>query len=931
MLVLFRPWRTGADLKTNQDITWEAAFQSHTFSDAQTRIMANFNLRYECLDARDDYRAELMQDLEGDLPAWMDGNTYTELAAEGKQQLVMEDMADYGVDADILTNPTKHGRRHKARERQAAVIRNLMDGCKWSSAIPSNTADHPPVDTEPMPDKSPLFWKSEVDRSKAALLESRRNQDVAVKQQKSNTSRCYIDQVEIVRKKHLVRSQHDESDDVIVSRVEGDYGLNEEQQRAFRIVSQHSSNPAAEQLKMYIGGMGGMGKTWVLNALTAYFKEQGESRRLVVVAPTGSAAALVKGSTYHFMFGINECHGDTISRKALAEFKERLEGVDYVFLDEVSMLSCVDMYRISAHLAMCLNRPELPFGGMNMIFAGDFAQLPPAIGSERASLYGPNEELFATSKKAQEMAMGKAIWHQVTTVVILRQNMRQRFQTAKDEQLRTALANMRYKACTKADIAFLNSRISGKPAAPKIADKQFRNVSIITGLNVHKDELNRIASARFTEETRRSLVTFYSEDQLSSSETSECMRPGQGKQITCTDISQNLQDILWAAAPSENDKHIPPTLALCIGMPVMIRVNSATELCITKGQEATVHSWRDAVGSRGQRILDVLFVTLINPPTEVRIPGLPLNVVPLLCTSSTITCSLPDDMTIRIARSQVEILHNFAMTDYSSQGKTRPFNPVDLNNCRSHQSYYTALSRTATAEGTLILLSLHSLRSSPVDAHKIQGGCSGYLRQEFRELETLDDITTRVYNGSIPITVQGDTRYTLIESFREHMGPEYVPARMDTALMWSEVEPFKSVDATLEVGEWPKTLISHKPKVRSDKNPVATSVSVLATSKRVFTPMKPPEKRKGRTSEMFDLKQSTVDNVSPSVQKPNMFWGRITYLCSLSRSRIVQSDADGQTTAVPSTRASSSCTTCGAQRRLSTRMPLQTSTIRGYA
>ncbi|PBK63104.1 hypothetical protein ARMSODRAFT_1024394 [Armillaria solidipes] len=44
-----------------------------------------------------------------------------------------------------------------------------------------------------------------------------------------------------------------------------------------------------------------------------------------------------------------------------------------------------------------------------------------------------------------------------------------------------------------------------------------------------------------------------------------------------------------------------------------------------------------------------------------------------------------------------------------------------------------------------------------------------------------------------------------------------------------------------------------------DKNPVATSVSVPATSKRVFTPMKPPEKRKGRTSETFDLKQSTVD------------------------------------------------------------------------
>ncbi len=627
------------------------------------------------------------------------------------------------------------------------------------------------------------------------------------------------------------------------------------------------SDPAAEQLKMYIGGMGGTGKTHVLNALTAYFKEQGESRRLIVVAPTGSAAALVKGSTYHFMFGINECHSDNISRKTLAEFKERLEGVDYVFLDEVSMLSCVDMYHISARLAMCLNRPELLFGGMNVIFAGDFTQLPPAIGAEHASLYSPNEGLFATSKKAQEMAMGKAIWHQVTTVVILRQNMRQRSQTTQDERLRTALANMRYKSCTKADIAFLNSRVSGRPTAPKIADKQFRDVSIITGLNIHKDELNRLASARFAQESGRSLVTFYSEDQLSSSELSQRMRPGQGKKLTCTDISQNLQDILWAAAPSENDKHIPPTLALCVGMPVMIRVNSATELCIMKGQEATVHSWRDTVGTRGQRVLDVLFVTLMNPPTEVRIPGLPINVVPLLRTPITITCSLLDDTTICISRSQVEILHNFAMTDYSSQGKTRPFNPVDLNNCRSHQSYYTALSRTATTEGTLILPSLQGPKNSPVDASKIQGGCSGYLRQEFRELETLDDITAQVYDGSIPVTVQGDTRYTLIESFREHMGPWYVPARMDKALMWSEVEPFESVDATVDVSEWPKTLITHKPKVCGNKTPVAIGASVPVTSKRVFTPMKPSEKRKGRTSETFDLKQSNVDKCI-TVRKP---------------------------------------------------------------
>src|SRR5882762_10076309 len=61
------------------------------------------------------------------------------------------------------------------------------------------------------------------------------------------------------------------------------------------------------------------------------------------------------------------------------------------------------------------------------------------------------------------------------------------------------------------------------------------------------------------------------------------------------------------------------------------------------------------------------------------------------------------DLKEYIHRSQVWVLLNFSMTDYTSQGKTRPKNPVDLSNCRSHQSYYTCLSRSATASGTVIV------------------------------------------------------------------------------------------------------------------------------------------------------------------------------------------------------------------------------------
>ncbi|KAK0215542.1 hypothetical protein IW262DRAFT_1277486 [Armillaria fumosa] len=349
---------------------------------------------------------------------------------------------------------------------------------------------------------------------------------------------------------------------------------------------------------------------------------------------------------------------------------------------------------------------------MNIIFAGDFAQLPPPMGGESASLYGSCDGMFASNKRSQEMAMGKAIWHQVTTVVILRQNMLLGFcrKTPDDEKLRTALANM-----------------PGKRSAAKITDPSFRNVSIITGLNVHKDEYNRLGAIHFAEETGQELCLFYCDDKLSGSENAERAPRGRGTKTNVRFISDRLRQALWSAAPSTNDKQIPPVLAICKGLPVMIRTNSATELCITKGQEGTVYLWTSSIAAHGKPVLEVVFVQLINPPADMHITGLPLNVVPVVRTSTTAVCSLPDDTTIKVSRTQVEITINFAMTDFASQGKTRPFNPVDLNNCRTHQAYYTALSRSATTDGTLILPALGQACSSPIVPGKIQGGCSGRL------------------------------------------------------------------------------------------------------------------------------------------------------------------------------------------------------------
>jgi hypothetical protein len=50
MLTIFKPWRSGLDLKQSRTATWDEEFASHVFSDSELAIMKNLNIQYECLD-----------------------------------------------------------------------------------------------------------------------------------------------------------------------------------------------------------------------------------------------------------------------------------------------------------------------------------------------------------------------------------------------------------------------------------------------------------------------------------------------------------------------------------------------------------------------------------------------------------------------------------------------------------------------------------------------------------------------------------------------------------------------------------------------------------------------------------------------------------------------------------------------------------------
>ncbi|KAI0311079.1 hypothetical protein OF83DRAFT_1027745, partial [Amylostereum chailletii] len=156
------------------------------------------------------------------------------------------------------------------------------------------------------------------------------------------------------------------------------------------------------------------------------------------------------------------------------------------------MIDCRDLYLISSQMSKALQNEDLAFGRLNLIMAGDFAQLPP-VSAKGPALYSHTVSTLKSTTNAvreQKRSIGKAIWHQFTVVVILRQNMHQKTQSEGDAKFPTMLENLRYCSCTADDIRLLESRIPGSNNPDvDLTKPDFRNISIITGINSHRDKI----------------------------------------------------------------------------------------------------------------------------------------------------------------------------------------------------------------------------------------------------------------------------------------------------------------------------------------------------------------------------------------------------------------------------------------------------------
>ncbi len=128
----------------------------------------------------------------------------------------------------------------------------------------------------------------------------------------------------------------------------------------------------------FLTGAAGAGKSYVLREYLKYLR----SHRVpyAVTASTGIAATHVGGQTIHSWSGLGiRDHLSPYDIDALTEKQplyKKWNGVSVLVIDEVSMLSAQFLDMLS-ELGKAMRRDIRPFGGLQVVFSGDFFQLPP--------------------------------------------------------------------------------------------------------------------------------------------------------------------------------------------------------------------------------------------------------------------------------------------------------------------------------------------------------------------------------------------------------------------------------------------------------------------------------------------------------------------------------------------------------------------------
>ncbi|KAG6894212.1 hypothetical protein C0992_007056 [Termitomyces sp. T32_za158] len=146
------------------------------------------------------------------------------------------------------------------------------------------------------------------------------------------------------------------------------------------------------------------------------------------------------------------------------------------------------------------------FGGINIVFAGDFAQLPPGD----VCLYRKIDTAkCCRSLGGQDVMFAKLLWLSVHTVVTLKTTHRQLKDN--DGVFVHLLARLRHEKCTGVDDGVLQSQT----LMPSMVHEEpaWKTAPIIVATNTIKNALNTRLAEQFAADNSQELGWYYALDQ----------------------------------------------------------------------------------------------------------------------------------------------------------------------------------------------------------------------------------------------------------------------------------------------------------------------------------------------------------------------------------------------------------------------------------
>lgn len=272
---------------------------------------------------------------------------------------------------------------------------------------------------------------------------------------------------------------------------------------------------------VFLTGEPGSGKSYTIKQYIDYLISNGVNPS--ITASTGIASTHIGGMTIHSWSGLGIKNDLSIyDLEAMLEKEyivKRITKAKVLIIDEISMLSSKTLDMIE-RVCSYIRNSDKPFGGLQVVFVGDFFQLPPIVKLQDKT---STLEMFENSN----LAFDSNAWKKLSPVICyLSEQHRQ-----SDKEFSSILKNIRENKIDTDMHNILQKRISNKTHDKKVTK--------LYSHNVHVDKVNNLELELIKDKVKIFEMTKTGRDFIVDNLVKNCLSPyklelKKGAKVMCT-------------------------------------------------------------------------------------------------------------------------------------------------------------------------------------------------------------------------------------------------------------------------------------------------------------------------------------------------------------------------------------------------------------